>query len=303
MPVGMSDAQATCLKDKLYIGGGQTAGFSPRNHAKLYIYSTKDSSWSTMDTPVYYFGLVAYESRRLLLLGGRNFSATSENEAGSILNMVYEFKMGRNTWVNKFPPMNVRRCFTSAVCNEKSLIVIGGEGEKGRLTSIEIFDGQNWTILSCRLPKACSKIKSTVLGDRIYMLGGDGQEKKLFSASLPSLLTGEFKCNSRDMPCEWSTPVVFRNRLLAFGGSDEEASADIYALSPSVNKWIHVGDMPQKLYSASVVAKPTGDLMAIGGMTKAGFSNKAFKAILTGMFKLGNVYCPSNTVIIAHNFF
>ena len=299
MPIGMVDAQATWLKDKLYVGGGQTApGSSLRDRAQLYIYSTTNLSWSTIDTPVYYFGLVAYELKRLLLLGGRNYTpAIAANEpAGTVVNTVWEVKLGRNAWVNNFPPMKVRRSFASTVCFEKSLIVSGGESEKGKIASIEIFDGQDhqWTCLSHSLPKASSRIKSIVLGDCIYMLGGDGQNKKLFCASLRSLLTGDFKWNSSDMPCEWSAPAVFRNRLMAFGGSDEEPSAAVYALSPSVNKWIHVGDMPQKLYSASVVAQPTGELIAIGGMTTAGVSNETFMATLTGMLLVGSVHVLSS---------
>ena len=290
MPIGMVDAQATWLKDKLYIGGGHTAG-SQRDHARLYIYSTTDLSWNTIDTPVYYFGLVAYESKRLLLLGGRNYTPTSAaNEpAGTVVNTVWEFKIGKNVWVNKFPPMKVQQSFASPVCFKKSLVVSGGESEKGKISSIEIFDGQDhqWTCLSHGLPKASSRIKSSVFGDSIYMLGGDGQKKKLFCALLPSLLTGDYKWNSSDMPCEWSAPTVFRNRLMTFGGSDEEPSAAVYAFSPSVKKWIHVSDMLQTLYSASMVSQPTGELMAIGGMTKTGFSNEIFTATLTGMLLVG----------------
>ena len=282
MPIGMSDAQAIWFKDKLYIGGGHTAGVL-RDHARLYIYST--TRWSTIDTPVYYFALVAYgdtESKRLLLLGGKNYVTTGVNEPGSVVNTVQEVK-GKKILVDKFPPMKARRCFASAVCIESSLIVAGGEDEKGKMTSIEVFDGQNWTSLSRRLPKASSKIKSIVVGERIYMIGGDGQEKRVFYTLISSLLTGDFRWNSSNVPCGWSTPIIFRNRLMVLGGYDEEASAAIYAFSRSVNNWIHVGDMPRELYSASVTIQPTGELMVIGGMPTIRFSEDIFKATLTGM--------------------
>ena len=283
MPIDMTDAQAIWFKDKLYVGGGHTAGV-PRDHARLYIYSTT-GRWSTIDTPVYYFALVAYgdtESKRLLLLGGKNYITTGVNEPGSVVNTVQEVK-GKKILVDKFPPMKVRRCFASAVCIESSLIVAGGEDEKGKMTSIEVFDGQNWTSLSRRLPKASSKIKSIVVGERIYMIGGDGQEKRVFYTLISSLLTGDFKWSSSSVPCEWSTPIIFRNRLMVLGGYDKKESAAFYAFSHSIDNWIHVGDMPRKLYSASVIIQPTGELMVIGGMTKAGFSNDSFKATLTGM--------------------
>ena len=66
--MGMSDAQAVWLGDKLYVGGGWTSG-SRRDIAKLYIHTPTTDTWSHINTPVYYFALVTYHSQ-LVLVGG-----------------------------------------------------------------------------------------------------------------------------------------------------------------------------------------------------------------------------------------
>ena len=45
LPVGMHNAQAVWLGDKLYVGGGDTSG-SRRDAARLYIYTPTTDTWS-----------------------------------------------------------------------------------------------------------------------------------------------------------------------------------------------------------------------------------------------------------------
>lgn len=120
------------------------------------------------------------------------------------------------------------------------------------------------------------------------MIGGDGQGTSVYSASLPSLLVGAPKWSSSFVPCEWSSPVVFGNRPVVLGGFKESdaPSAAIYSLSTTTSGWIYVGDMPESLYSACTIVKPTGELMVVGGTTKAGFSDHIFKATLSGMYRI-----------------
>ena len=61
-------AHAVWLKDKVYIGGGWISE-SIRHEARLYIYTPATDEWTTLDTPVYWFGLTTYHSQ-LVLVGG-----------------------------------------------------------------------------------------------------------------------------------------------------------------------------------------------------------------------------------------
>ena len=66
MPVGMRDAQAVVLGDKVYIGGGDTpTGPS----SDLLIYDFKRDSWERIKTPTQLYSLAVYRSQ-LLLVGG-----------------------------------------------------------------------------------------------------------------------------------------------------------------------------------------------------------------------------------------
>ena len=74
LPVGMDDAQAVWLEDKLYMGGGYTFYTleSHRHEARLYIYTPTTNMWDAMDTPVYWFAITTYHSQ-LVLVGGREY--------------------------------------------------------------------------------------------------------------------------------------------------------------------------------------------------------------------------------------
>ena len=66
MDVG--DAQAVWLKDKVYVGGGMKSGnMNLIPDARLYIYTPATDEWTTLDTPVFWFGLTTYHSQ---LVGG-----------------------------------------------------------------------------------------------------------------------------------------------------------------------------------------------------------------------------------------
>lgn len=277
----MQDAQAVWLKDKLYVGGGHTAG-SPRHHARLYIYSPKQKvKWSQTDTPVYYFALVMYHSK-LLLVGGRKYMP-DKNESGPVTNAVWELNGSNKCVRGQLPPMGTERCFASAVCFEERLIVVGGENEKKKMNSAEFFEGHHWTTIQQFIPKESSKMRSLVYDGCLYMIGGDGQEKRVYCASITR--SGDFvKSPSKlpNVPHEWSSAVVFGEKPMVLGG-DIPSNAAIYSFSTNTHSWTYVEDMPQALYSSCTTVQPSGELMVVGGMTKSGhFSNQVFRATLNG---------------------
>ena len=48
MPLGMSDAQAVLLRNKVYVGGGACDLFP----ASILIYDFTDDSWDLLETPM-----------------------------------------------------------------------------------------------------------------------------------------------------------------------------------------------------------------------------------------------------------
>ena len=85
LPVGMSNAQAVWLWDKLYVGGGGTSE-SVRDAARLYIYTPTTDTWSHINTRVSWFALITYHSQ-LVLVGGGNF--VGEERYGPVTNKLW----------------------------------------------------------------------------------------------------------------------------------------------------------------------------------------------------------------------
>ena len=110
LPVGMYYVQAVWLGNKLCVGGGYTSG-SNRDHARLNIYTPTTDTWSTMDTPVYFFALIIYHTQ-LVLVGGREY--VGEGKVGPVTNKLWTLSQ-HDRWKKTLPPMTTKRCSASAV--------------------------------------------------------------------------------------------------------------------------------------------------------------------------------------------
>ena len=271
--MGMRSAQAVWLGDKLYVGGGVTSGIK-RYDARLYIHTPTTDTWSHIDTPVYFFALITYHSQ-LVLVGGREF--VGEDEDGPVTNKLWTslLGLGLGQWRETLPPMATKRYKASAVEFTDNIVVAGGEDNNWRnINIVEVYNGHHWAEAQYLRPKLCYYMKSTILNGHWCLMGGWGQGKEVYYASLDSLVAS---CRPSekplpsvwkrlpDVPHDYSSTAVFGNRLVAVGGEVYPSSSSIHAYSPHTNSWVHVGDMPVELYSTCTAVLSTGDLMVIGG--------------------------------------
>ncbi len=213
------NASLVYLNGTLYVGGGYTTDF--RANAALYSFQPGvDSTWTVTDTPTYWYTLLVHDSE-LLLVGGHEYP-THE-----ITNKVFTMRDGQ--FVEVLPPMNERRVSPSAVSSGSALVVAGGWGTSGLLSSVEVFkDGQWMTAPS--LPSAGHNMQSALHGDQWYLITNEG---KVFCASLQSLISGADKSpweTLPDAPNRFSAAAFFGGHLLSIGG-------DIHALSTFTQSW------------------------------------------------------------------
>ena len=285
LPVGMRDAQAVWLGDKLYVGGGWTPG-SIRDAARLYIYSPTTDTWSHINTPVYWFALITYHSQ-LVLVGGREY--VGEETVGPVTNKLW-ILTEHDQWRETLPPMTTKRQYASAVEFADNILVAGGWIDGGRYIDIvEVYNGHHWAKAQC-LPKPCYWMKSTVLNGHWYLMGGGGQGKEVYYASLDSLVAS-CQPSEKPLPSVWkrlpdvphhcSSTAVFGNRLIAVGGG-YPLSSSIHAYSPYNQSWVHVGDMPVGIRSTCTAVLPTGELMVIGGESDTSRELCVYKTSLIG---------------------
>ena len=280
MDVG-SNARAVWLKDKVYVGGGWTSG-SRRDHARLYIYTPATDTWTTLDTPVYCFGLTTFHSQ-LVLVGGREY--VGEYVVGEPTNKLWTLSED-GQWRETLPSMPTPCTYASAVSHGDHLVVITDEYPANKAY---VYNGHHWASAQ-HPPQWLYSIKSTIFNGHWYLMERGGI---VYSASLDSLLASCQPSETSqpsslwkrltDVPSERCCPAVLGNRLVAVGGRSTDTSiTSLYAYSSLTQSWVHMADAPISLiphvfYFPCAVLLPSNELMIVSGQT-------AFKSRLTRKF-------------------
>lgn len=291
--MGISNAQAVLLGDRLYMGGGSTSG-SRRNEARLYIYTPTTDIWTTLDTPVYLFALITYH-HQVVLIGGRKY--VGEMGSGLMSNQLWILDQ-RNVWqAESLPPMNVRRRSASAVNYGEYILVAGGESETGkRLDIVEVYNGQIWSTVE-PLPEPYYHMKSSVFAGCWYLMGGIGSPvyiNDVFVASLASLIASCQSSGTLELqpssvwkrltgtPYNESAPAILGSRLMAIGGSGGEppVTSTIHVFSPQTKSWIEVGNLPAAGCRSCAKVLSRKELIVIGGFVND--TSQVFKATVQG---------------------
>jgi len=271
LPVGMRNAQAVVLNNKVYVGGGDTPDLT--TDVNIYTYDPTMDTWETLQSPTRRSALTTYHNK-LLLVGGWEVS-TDETT-----NQLWVFEEGEQTWTQPLPPMPTRRNGASAVSTQDHLIVAGGFNNSGTLNTVEVFDGQQW-LTADPLPMSCGYMNSTCHDGHYYLMGGWWQGTSVFYTSLQSLgdkatqhpptsptntdQPSVWKTLS-NTPHKWSSTTVFGGALVAVGGYHYQSSLHLY--SPLTQSWLPAGDVPVGVYDTCTVTLPTGEMMVIGGETR-----------------------------------
>ena len=178
MPLGMSDAQAVLLGEKVYIGGGDsTHDISP---AVLLIYDCSNDSWDILDTPTVNYALTTYNSQ-LVLVGGRD--PITENITNQLWVLDEQWH-----WIQPLPPMTTGRSRATSVNVDHYIVVAGGlDDELDPLDVVEVYDGHQWKKAQS-LPKAICSMKSGVFDLRVSGTWVVGMNRREKLSTLPFIL-------------------------------------------------------------------------------------------------------------------
>ena len=278
----MKDCQVVSFKGKVYVGGG-TAATDSNDPARLYVYSPKDNTWDSMNTPVSHFALAIYKSK-IVLVGGR----VCYGENKQITNKVWVMPdKGFGRWKHEIiPNMKLQRFGASAVSIDDILIVTGGENETSAL-GIEIYDGKKWWNVNRPSDLCGSDVKIVLHEGDCYLFGGR-HGRSVFSAKLASLIAtckmgDELHVSWRQMPnipkqVAGGYPTVFGNTVVIQNGGV------LYAYSPHTCDWVYVQNIPNGNLFCTGVTSSSRELMIIGGVsaeTKVA-SSKVVKASIDG---------------------
>ena len=270
LPVGMYDAQAVVLGNKLYVGGGVTlATATDRN-----IYScdfTADITWEILKSPTKFPTLTTYQER-LVLVGGRDPSTYAPTKQLLVMK-------DDQTWTQPLPPMPTPRYGASAASTQQLLIVAGGVAHGlANVAVVEVYDGQQW-VRTDPLPKCCYSMKPILHDGFLYLMGGRYQDKSVFKCSIQALYEQatphppkkqSLWSTTRDAPYNYCSVANFGGALVAVGGYDKGPKNSIHMYDPLTQLWVHAGEIPVAVYRTCTVLLPGGEMMVIGGEIEDG---------------------------------
>ena len=264
---------------------GSVVYLRPGGTRQVHGYNSTTDDWFQLpDCPRETFSLAVVENL-LTAIGGEQVG----QHTNTLLSLTEE---GRDRkWVETFPSMPTKSIFICAVSSGAALIVIGGVGDGGVLSTVEVMDVSTkvWTT-AASLPEPLSIASGTICGDRVYLLGAMNRSydtmKSVLTCSLSALLQSSQPTsltthkNSQttstsvwskvaDLPVVGSTCVSLQGRLLAIGGCDSDSipTTAVRMYDPTTNSWSVTSHMTTPRQLCFAAALPGNRVIAVGGWT------------------------------------
>ena len=261
---------------------GSMAYFGPARSSQVFAYNADTEEWSALpDCPRKNFTLTVINGL-VTAVGGSKFNVSS-----TLFSLMEDG--GRRRWVEHFPRMPTKRCNTAVICSGKALVVAGGHGSGlTKLSTVEVMDTDTlkWSTATS-LPHPLYDASATICGDRVYLVGGCGQDaystRTVLSCSLSALLqslTGRTKNQQvwftlGSTPMFHSTCIALNEKLLAVGGIVRQCpqfneprfmySNAIYLYNSVTNFWEITSRFTTARHSCLVAVLPGNKLMVVGG--------------------------------------
>ncbi len=272
MPIQMgTTVQSVVIGDAVYVGGGDAHNDC---NSCTVMKLEQDQLTKLPEYTAKYFAMTSL-ANRLVLVGG------SDPRNNKRTNQLAVFESGE--WTYPYLPMNIARDSSTAVSFNNHIIVAGGHDEKRRASSsVEVLDvaSRRWYIAQS-LPNPQSILKSTLIGNILYLMGGydhTGATKTVHHVDLDELVAKAL--SNLDTPTVWQTlqevplvlsaPLSIGRSLLAIGGRDDRDNPNlsIHLYQPDTRRWVKVGDLPTARYFCTCSVLPSGEVIVAGGWSK-----------------------------------
>ena len=286
MPMGMFQAQAVYINNRVYVGGGSTG--DSLTDSLVMEYDTLKDSWKPLP-PTYCtnFGLCKMLGE-VVIIGGIAGTKT--------ISLVSVFDTFTKRWKDSLPSLEDARYSPSCASVPSAMIVCGGISPSGEvLSSIEVIksDTFQWYIAGY-LPRSATRCytSAVVIHDRIYVMGGynsftaSSATNTIHSTSIKTLLS-----YASMTPFAWdqmpstpnlqSTACSIGSCLLSLGGTSKAYMIPVHqgmhAYSPGTKSWLYVGDLPYAVCHSTAISLPNNELFVMGGWVQPGRHKRSCK--------------------------
>ena len=253
MPFWMTNyIQSVMVQGTVYIGGGLADG---DNKNIVMAYDVSAGRWATLPPySTHNFAMSVVDSH-LVLVGGKR----RDDGFSKVLGVWSE---DSKKWTHPYPDMTIPRRSCSAFTYKSWLVVAGGTGAGGRLSSVEVMntDIKRW-YAGPPTPIAWSSMKSAIVDDMCYFMGGTiegtGETNKAYSVSLPALISqlnsDSFAEDTQTwkklppLPVKGIAPLSVSGSLLVVGGIYEAAST-LHLYQPDAGEGCRYAHSTMELY-------------------------------------------------------
>ena len=268
--------QIVVIKEKAYIGGGEA---NDDARSTVIVYDSQQNTCHALPPYTHQYFTMATINNKLFLIGGEDASTKKKiNQLG-----VWNEELNQWTYDHPYPPMTSARSKASVITHHNRwLIVIGGLGNEGSLSKVEILNItlRQW-YHAAPLPYPCYRLSQTTIGNMCYLLGGFSGEgtplsTKFFRARIDDVILrqNDLMCaNSNtppiaspwqtlpaDIPVPQSTASSLNDVLIAVGGG-----STIYCYKPSTKEWVRAGELPTARSACACSVLPGGKMLIAGG--------------------------------------
>ena len=272
MPIKMgTSVQSVVIGDTVYVGGG----LADNDRDRCTVMKLEQDQWTKLPEYTRCWFAMTSLANRLVLVGGIN------PRNNKLTNQLAVFESGE--WTHPYPPTNIARHSSTAVSFNNHIIVAGGYGDKGYTSTVEVLDvaSRRWYIAQS-LPNPRSGLKSTLIGNTLYLMGGFDHTRRatktvhhvdlneLIAKALSNLDTPTLWQTLQEVPLVCSAPLSIGRSLLAVGGADDRVnpSSLIHLYQPDTRRWVKVGDLPTARFLCTCSVLPSGEVIVAGGQTK-----------------------------------
>ena len=239
---------------------------------ELYRYTISTNEWLSLPP--------CPHSNSALVIINNELTAVGGSSGGNHTNKLVTLHQGR--WVEEYPPMGRGR--SSAACvgisnvHHMNIIVIGGLGEGGWTTAVELLNthSRRWSTLTS-LPKPLTHRSAIVCGDLLYVVG----ENCVYSYFLSDLLDSTSPDKSLqspiwkplpDLPLHDSTPAILAGQLVCVGGRRggvlwSPRDDSIHQMVDG--QWVKIGSLSSARDLCLVVTPSPDRMLVVGGHSRS----------------------------------
>ena len=281
-----------------------TAGSAPddNTHNNVYCYNTNTDHWTVLPQPGHYFGVLHMLDDKLTIFGGGD-PVTHE-----YLNKVITYNNDTNSWYSEYPDMLNKRLRPGVITYNNYVIVMGGMSSPYNIhDNIEVMDyhhEQKWKNVSVKLPVPMWRIRPTISGDNITIVGyttTGGQSKGYYQIAIVEILDQPLSTSATSNQWKMMSPapyygtdtVPYSNPPVIIGGISHVnqgavPTTDVSVYDSSKNSWRKVNSLSSARSYVGVALLNNNSIIVIGGTSGGSGVAGAMACSLTTV-EIGNI--------------